>query len=40
METSESIDELPIYGLELNDGIDAPFAYLYLDLFPELYEVE
>ena len=30
----------PIYGLEINDGVNAPFADLYLDLFPELYDVE
>jgi hypothetical protein len=40
METSKSIEELPIYGLELNDGVNSPFADLYLDLFPELYDVE
>jgi hypothetical protein len=32
--------ELPIYGSQINDGINAPFADLYLDLFPELYDVE
>ena len=32
--------ELPIYGNQLNDGINAPFADLYLDLFPELYDIE
>lgn len=30
----------PIYGLEINDGINAPFADLYWDMFPEFYEVE
>jgi len=33
-------EELPIFGLEINDGINAPFADLYLDLFPEQYTVE
>ena len=33
-------EDIPIYGLEINDGVNAPFADLYLDLFPELYEVE
>ena len=32
--------ELPIYGNQINDGINAPFADLYLDLFPELYDIE
>ena len=32
--------ESPIYGLQFNDGVNAPFADLYLDLFPELYDVE
>ena len=36
----ETIDELPIFGLELNEGINAPFADLYLDMFPEYYDVE
>lgn len=30
----------PIYGLQINDGITAPFADLYLDIFPEYYDVE
>jgi len=33
-------DSIPIFGLEINDGINAPFADLYLDLFPEYYDVE
>jgi hypothetical protein len=33
-------EDIPIYGLEINDGVNAPFADLYFDLFPELYEVE
>ena len=37
---SSEEDNLPIYGLEINDGINAPFADLYLDLFPEYYDVE
>lgn len=37
---SENNEELPLYGLSINDGINAPFADLYLDLFPEYYDVE
>jgi hypothetical protein len=33
-------EQSPILGLEINDGIRVPFGDLYLDLFPELYEVE
>jgi hypothetical protein len=33
-------DECPIFGLEINDGKNVPFGDLYLDLFPELYDVE
>ena len=41
MQNSEEQDtESPIYGLQINDGVNAPFADLYLDLFPELYDVE
>lgn len=32
--------ELPIYGNQINDGVNAPFADLYLDLFPEMYDIE
>ena len=32
--------ELPIYGSQINDGVNAPFADLYLDLFPEMYDIE
>ncbi len=39
-ELSENNKELPIFGLEINDGVNAPFADLYLDLFPEQYDVE
>jgi len=35
-----SQEDSPIYGLEINDGDNALFADLYLDLFPELYDVE
>lgn len=35
-----SNQELPILGLQINDGANVPFGDLYLDLFPELYEVE
>lgn len=38
METT--VEELPIYGLTLNEGENAPFADLYLDTFPESYDVE
>jgi hypothetical protein len=37
---TQNEEELPIYGLSINDGINAPFADLYLDLFPEYYDVE
>jgi hypothetical protein len=41
MTNSEEQDtDSPIYGLQINDGVNAPFADLYLDLFPELYDVE
>jgi hypothetical protein len=33
-------EEIPLYGLQINDGVNAPFADLYLDLFPELYDIE
>ena len=33
-------EDCPIYGLEINDGIKAPFADLYYDTFPEWYDVE
>ena len=37
---SSQNEEVPIYGSSINDGINAPFADLYLDLFPELYDIE
>jgi hypothetical protein len=37
---SDQEDQMPIFGLEINDGIRAPFADLYLDMFPEFYDVE
>ena len=37
---SDKQDDIPIYGIEINDGINAPFGDLYLDLFPEQYDVE
>jgi hypothetical protein len=43
MQTSEDNQEqndMPILGLEINDGVNAPFADLYLDMFPEFYDVE
>lgn len=33
-------DNQPILGSSINDGKTAPFADLYLDLFPEWYDVE
>lgn len=33
-------EDMPIFGLEINDGVNAPFADLYLDMFPEYYDVE
>jgi hypothetical protein len=33
-------DDHPIFGCQINDGINCPFAELYLDLFPEYYDVE
>lgn len=35
-----SSENLPILGSSINDGESAPFADLYLDLFPEWYDVE
>lgn len=37
--SSESCN-LPIYGVEYSDGELVPFGDLYLDLFPEQYDVE
>jgi hypothetical protein len=39
-EDNQEENEMPIFGLEINDGINAPFADLYLDMFPEYYDVE
>lgn len=36
----DTYDQPVIFGSQINDGINAPFADLYLDLFPELYDVE
>ena len=37
----DSINDQPIiFGSQINDGINAPFADLYIDLFPELYDIE
>jgi len=36
----DSSCELPIYGLELVDGVAVPFGDLYYDMFPEQYDVE
>lgn len=40
MYEDEQASIMPIYGLSINDDINAPFADLYLDLFPENYDVE
>jgi hypothetical protein len=37
---SDQEKEMPIFGLEINAGVNAPFADLYLDMFPEFYDVE
>jgi hypothetical protein len=39
-DSQEQNSESPIYGLQINDGVNAPFADLYLDIFPEYYDVE
>lgn len=39
-EEHQTDDTVPIFGIELNDGVNAPFADLYLDMFPEYYDVE
>jgi len=37
----DSVETKPIiFGSEINDGVNAPFADLYLDLFPEWYDIE
>lgn len=36
----QSEEEHPIYGVETADGVDVPFGDLYLDMFPEFYDVE
>lgn len=33
-------EEHPIYGVETMDGQNVPFGELYLDMFPEFYDVE
>lgn len=33
-------DLAPILGSSINDGQNAPFADLYLDTFPEWYDIE
>ena len=37
---NQTENDHPIFGSQINDGINAPFADLYLDLFPEYYDVE
>ena len=39
MDTETKVDA-PILGNIINDGVNAPFADLYLLDFPEWYEVE
>lgn len=39
-DNEEKNDDHPIFGLEIADGVNIPFGDLYLDLFPEWYEVE
>jgi hypothetical protein len=39
METETKVDS-PILGSIINDGVNAPFADLYLLDFPEWYDVE
>ena len=36
----ESEEDMPIYGVVIADGNNVPFAELYLDIFPEFYDVE
>jgi hypothetical protein len=36
----EQESDMPIFGIQINDGVNAPFADLYLDMFPEYYDVE
>lgn len=33
-------NDQPILGSVINDGCNAPFADLYLQDFPELYDIE
>lgn len=44
LNTSEDLfsvkNEVPIYGLSINEGINTAFADLYLDMFPEWYDIE
>lgn len=37
---NDELEDMPIFGLEIIDGENCPFADLYYDMFPELYEVE
>jgi hypothetical protein len=39
MDTETKVDS-PILGSSINDGVNAPFADLYLLDFPEWYDVE
>jgi hypothetical protein len=38
MEDNE--EEAPILGISINNETDLPFSDLYLDMFPEWYDVE
>lgn len=38
--TDDNNDQPIIFGSQINDGINAPFADLYLDMFPEWYDIE
>lgn len=33
-------DDAPILGIQINDEDNVPFGELYLDMFPEWYDVE
>lgn len=39
-EEHQTEDSMPIFGSQINEGINAPFADLYLDMFPEYYDIE
>lgn len=39
-EEHKTEENIPIFGIQINEGIDTPFADLYLDMFPEYYDIE